>query len=200
MAQWEQRNTKLIVLIPSLTPESEEAGTGEVEATDDESRSRAGGDRTRRSNTVSRGPQKLLEQLVEWPSFKTSSMTIRMPGNDRPEVAVHNAFVRFESAIMAQHTGRWLGFWGIVRPWNLWAAHDTYYCNFGTIRQSFRIALLRDRTPLSWLAMGYPALMRWLVTMSFFSITPEIQAQGALSLISILLTTSDSCGTIKAAE
>ncbi|MCC8494632.1 hypothetical protein LN451_12025 [Xanthomonas hortorum pv. gardneri] len=45
VAQWEQRNTKLIVLIPSLTPESEEAGTGEVEATDDESRSRAGGDR-----------------------------------------------------------------------------------------------------------------------------------------------------------
>ncbi|MCF5933774.1 hypothetical protein L2223_14115 [Xanthomonas perforans] len=145
VAQWEQRNTKLIVLIPSLTPESEEAGTGEVEATDDESRSRAGGDRTRRSNTVSRGPQKLLEQLVEWPSFKTSSMTIRMPGQDRPEVAVHDAFVRFESAIMAQHTGRWLGFWGIVRPWNLWPAHDTYYCNFGAIRQSFRIALLRDR-------------------------------------------------------
>ncbi|MEB1794409.1 hypothetical protein VDR45_01420 [Xanthomonas campestris pv. campestris] len=75
-------------------------------------------------------------------------MTIRMPGNDRPEVAVHNAFVRFESAIMAQHTGRWLGFWGVVRPWNLYAAHDSYYCNFGATRQSFRIALLRDRIPL----------------------------------------------------
>ncbi|MFS8427353.1 hypothetical protein EIQ28_03740 [Xanthomonas campestris pv. plantaginis] len=145
VAQWEQLNTKLIVLIPSLTPESEEAGTGEVEATDDESRSRAGGDRTRRSNTVSRGPQKLLEQLVQWPSFKTSSMTIRMPGEDHAEVSVHDAFVRFEDASMVAHTGRWLGFWGIVRAWNLYTPHDSYYCNFGATRQSFRIALLRDR-------------------------------------------------------
>ncbi|MXV07488.1 MULTISPECIES: hypothetical protein [Xanthomonas] len=147
VAHWEQRNTKLIVLIPSLTAESDDITSEDQEGPGEESRSRSSGDGTRRSNTVSRGPQKLLEQLVEWPSFKTSSMTIRMPGNDRPEVAVHDAFVRFESAIMAHHTGRWLGFWGIVRPWKLWTAHDTYYCNFGTTRESFRIALLRDHIP-----------------------------------------------------
>ncbi|EGD11344.1 hypothetical protein LN475_10435 [Xanthomonas vesicatoria] len=147
VAHWEQRNTTLIVLIPSLTPESEEPGTGEVEATDDESRSRAGDDRTRRSNTVSRGPQKLLEQLVEGPTFKTSAMMIRMPGNDRPELAVHNAFVRFESASMAQHTGRWLGFWGLVRSWSIWQGHNTYFSNFGPTHQSFRIAIHRDKIP-----------------------------------------------------
>lgn len=148
VAHWEQRNTTLIVRI--LTDQHESAADNATtgEPTESESRSRGGGDRTRSTNSVSRGPQKLLEQLVHWPSFKTSSMTIRMPGNDRPEVAVHNAFVRFESAIMAQHTGRWLGFWGVVRPWNLYAAHDSYYCNFGATRQSFRIALLRDRIPL----------------------------------------------------
>ncbi|NYH50062.1 UNVERIFIED_ORG: hypothetical protein FHR68_003722 [Xanthomonas campestris] len=148
VAHWEQRNTTLIVRI--LTDQHESAADNATtgEPTESESRSRGGGDRTRSTNSVSRGPQKLLEQLVHWPSFKTISMTIRMPGNDRPEVAVHNAFVRFESAIMAQHTRRWLGFWGVVRPWNLYAAHDSYYCNFGATRQSFRIALLRDRIPL----------------------------------------------------
>ncbi|WP_235641972.1 hypothetical protein [Xanthomonas perforans] len=130
VAHWEQRNTKLIVLILSLTAKSDDITPEDQEGPEQESRSRSGGDGTRRSNTVSHGPQELLEQLVEWPSFKTSSMTIRMPGNDRSEVAVHDPFVRFESAIMAQHTDRWLGFWGIVRPWNLWVAHDTYYCNF----------------------------------------------------------------------
>ncbi|PZP63153.1 MAG: hypothetical protein DI597_03705 [Pseudoxanthomonas spadix] len=147
VAHWEQRNTTLIVRI--LTDHDEDAADNATtgEPSESESRSRGGGDRTRSTNSVSRGPQKLLEQLVHWPSFKTSSMAIRMPGNDRPEVAVHDAFVRFEAASMAQHTGRWLGFWGIVRPWNLYAAHDSYYCNFGATRQSFRIALLRDRIP-----------------------------------------------------
>ncbi|MCC3256552.1 hypothetical protein [Xanthomonas campestris] len=145
VAHWEQRNTTLIVRIVTDHDEdaADEAATSET--TESESRSRGGGDQTRSTNSVSRGPQKLLEQLVHWPSFKTSSMTIRMPGNDRPEVAVHDAFVRFEAAIMAQHTGRWLGFWGIVRAWNLYTPHDSYYCNFGATRQSFRIALLRDR-------------------------------------------------------
>ncbi|QBH00837.1 hypothetical protein [Xanthomonas oryzae] len=147
VAHWEQRNTKLIVLIPSLTEESDDIASEDQEGSGEESRSRSGGDGTRRSNTVSRGPQKLLEQLVHWPSFKTSSMTIRMPGNDRPEVAVHDAFVRFESAIMAQHTGRWLGFWGIVRSWSVWQGHNTYFSNFGPTHQSFRIAIHRDKIP-----------------------------------------------------
>jgi len=147
VARWEEQNTKLIVLIPSLTPEVEEVRSGDIEATNDESRSRGGGDRTRRSTSVSRGPQKLLEQLVRWPSFKTSSMTIRMPGSDRAEVPVHDAFVRFEDASMASHTGRWLGFWGIVRPWNPWQGHDTFFSNFGPTHQSFRIAIHTDQIP-----------------------------------------------------
>lgn len=124
---------------------ADDTATGEP--TGDDSRSRGGGDRTRSTNFVSRGPQKLLERPVDWPSFKTSSLTLRMPDPDRTEMAVHDAFVRFESASMTQHVGRWLGFWGIVRPWNLWAAHDTYYCKFGATHQSFRIALPRDRIP-----------------------------------------------------
>jgi hypothetical protein len=70
-----------------------------------------------------------------------------MPGDDRPEVPVHDAFVRFETATMVDHTGRWLGFWGVVRSWNLYEAHNAYYCNFGATRQSLRIALSRDKIP-----------------------------------------------------
>jgi len=147
VAKWEERKTKLIVLIPSLAPVNEEGDLVEVQGSEDERRSREGGDRTRRSNTVPRGPQKLLEQLVQWPSFKTSSMTIRMPGSDRAEVPVHDAFVRFEDASMASHTGRWLGFWGMVRPWNAWQGHNTYFSNFGPTHQSFRIAIHRDQIP-----------------------------------------------------
>ncbi|SYZ57070.1 hypothetical protein CPBF367_36660 [Xanthomonas arboricola pv. juglandis] len=98
VAHWEQRNTTLIVRI--LTDQEEGlADNGSIgEPTESESRSRGGGDRTRSTNSVLRGPQKLLEQLVHWPSFKTSSLTLRMPDPNRTEMAVHDAFVRFEDA------------------------------------------------------------------------------------------------------
>ena len=147
VAQWEQRNTTLIVRILTDQDEGTVDNSSVGEPTESESRSRSGGDRTRSTNSVSRGPQKLLEQLVDWPSFKTSTMTIRMPGEDRAEVPVHDAFVRFESAVMTEHTGRWLGFWGIVRPWVLWRGHDTYFSNFGPTNQSFRISLDRNQIP-----------------------------------------------------
>lgn len=108
--------------------------------------------------------------------------------------------MRFESASMAQHTGRWLGFWGLVRSWSIWQGHNTYFSNFGPTHQSFRIAIHRDKIPRSSHVMAYRASMRWLATIFSFSITPESQAQGVLWLMSIRCITSDSCGTIKVAE
>lgn len=200
VAHWEQRNTTLIVRILTDQDEGSADNASTGEPTESESRSRAGGDQTRSTNSVSRGPQKLLEQLVHWPSFKTSSMTIRMPGNDRPEVAVHDAFVRFEAAIMAQHTGRWLGFWGLVRSWSIWQGHNTYFSNFGPRTRASVSPFTGTRSPLSSHVMAYRASMRWLATIFSFSITPESQAQGVLWLMSIRCITSDSCGTIKVAE
>lgn len=148
VAQWEQRNTTLIVRI--IVPTEDPGDAQESDRSDDaesETRSRSGGDRTRSSSSVSRGPQKLLEQLVHWPSFKTSSMTLRMPDNDRTEMAVHDAFVRFESATLEQHTAQWHGFWGIVRPLSYWQQGETYFSNFGGLNQSFRIAIHRNHVP-----------------------------------------------------
>ncbi len=147
VTRWEQRDATLIVRI-AMSPEagSDESSAGS-EGTESESRSQGGGDRTRSSNFVSRGPQKLLEQLVEWPSFKTSSLTIRMPDPDRTEMAVHDAFVRFESAELERHTATWHGFWGIVRPLSYWALGETYFSNFGVPNSSFRIAIHRNQVP-----------------------------------------------------
>lgn len=147
VARWEQRNTTLIVRIPAAAQEASDNDDEPGDGPESESRSRGGGDRTRSSNTVSRGPQKLLEQLVQWPSFKTSSMTLRMPDPDRTEVAVHDAFVRFEAANLEQHTARWHGFWGIVRPLSYWHLGETYFSNFGAFHRSFRIAIRRDQVP-----------------------------------------------------
>lgn len=147
VAHWEQRNTTLIVRI--LTDQEEGlADNGSIgEPTESESRSRGGGDRTRSTNSVSRGPQKLLEQLVHWPSFKTSSLTLRMPDPNRTEMAVHDAFVRFEDANVERHTQRWHGFWGIVRPLSYWAQGRSYYSNFGPLNSSFRISIHENRIP-----------------------------------------------------
>lgn len=147
VAHWEQRNITLIVRINSPTDEvsnedNEEEGLGQ-----DEARSRSGGERTLVSSSVSRGPQKLLEQLVHWPTFKTSTATLRMPDPDRAEMVVHDAFVRFESASAGQHTARWHGFWGIVRPLSYWAHGDTWFSNFGAFNSSFRISIHRTQVP-----------------------------------------------------
>lgn len=147
VAHWEQRNTTLIVRI--LTNEDEGVDENAVtgEPTESENRSRGSGDRTRSTNSVSRGPQKLLEQLVNWPSFKTSSLTLRMPDPNRTEMAVHDAFVRFEDTQVDRHTLRWQGFWGIVRPLSFWARGSCYYSNFGPADSDFRISIHESHVP-----------------------------------------------------
>jgi len=147
VAQWERRNTTLIVRILTDVDNGSDETTATGAENESESRSRNGGDRTRSANSVSRGPQKLLEQLVQWPSFKTSSLTLRMPDPNRTEMPVHDAFVRFEDARIDLHTEHWLGFWGVLRPFNFYSAHSTYYSNFGPSNQSFRIAVHADKLP-----------------------------------------------------
>jgi len=147
VAHWEQRNITLIVRIISPTDEAANGEEAEAEEAQEESRSRGGGERTHTSNSVPRGPQKLLEQLVNWQSFKTSTATLRMPDPHRTEMAVHDAFVRFETATVAQHTARWHGFWGLVRPLNYWEQGNTWFSNFGSFHSSFRIAIHRSQVP-----------------------------------------------------
>lgn len=147
VAHWEQRNTTLIVRILTDQDEGSADNVSTGEPSESESRSRGGGDRTRSTNSVSRGPQKLLEQLVHWPSFKTSSLTLRMPDPNRTEMAVHDAFVRFEDANVERHTQRWHGFWGIVRPLRFWARGSCYYSNFGPADSDFRISIHESHVP-----------------------------------------------------
>lgn len=68
-----------------------------------------------------------------------------MPDTERSEMAVHDAFVRFETANLEQHTARWHGFWGVLRPWSYWAHGNTYFSNFGPYNRSFRVSLHRER-------------------------------------------------------
>lgn len=147
VAHWEQRNTTLIVRILTDHDESTDDNANTGEPTESESRSRGGGDRTRSTNSVSRGPQKLLEQLVHWPSFKTSSLTLRMPDPNRTAISAHDAFVRFEDAHMERHTQRWHGFWGIVRPLSFWTRGSCYYSNFGPADSDFRISIHESHVP-----------------------------------------------------
>ncbi|NHF68072.1 hypothetical protein FFY45_20615 [Xanthomonas hortorum] len=68
---------------------------------------------------------------------------MRMP--DQTIVPVHDGFVRFNEAHIDQHTGRWLGFWGIVQPFKYWAYGESYYSNFGTEKTSFRISIHKSK-------------------------------------------------------
>lgn len=141
VAQWVESNQTLIVRIQTPV---ESSVVNSEEGEDAEEGSRAGGgsaSRTRRSTTISRGPQRLLEQLVHWPSFKTSPVRIRLPDPAQTEVPVHDAFVRFEDARVDLHTERWLGFWGIVRSFSFWPLGSSYYSNFGAENSSFRISI-----------------------------------------------------------
>ncbi len=141
VAQWVERNQTLIVRIQTPV-ESSEVNSEEGEDADEGSRAGGGSaSRTRRSTTISRGPQRLLEQLVHWPSFKTSPVRIRLPDPAQTEVPVHDAFVRFEDARVDLHTERWLGFWGIVRSFSFWPLGSSYYSNFGAENSSFRISI-----------------------------------------------------------
>lgn len=143
---WERNNKKLIVVI--RTPaEATPTNTGDSESGDDGERSRGGGDRTRQSNNIRQGPQRYLEQLVSWPTFKTSPVLVRMPDPTQTEMPVHTAFVRFEDANADTHTNNWHGFWGIVPPITYWSRGESYYANFGTNDNDFRISIHRNQVP-----------------------------------------------------
>ncbi|PPU72750.1 hypothetical protein XhhCFBP4925_22445 [Xanthomonas hortorum pv. hederae] len=70
-----------------------------------------------------------------------------MPDPNRTEMAVHDAFVRFEDANVERHTQRWHGFWGVVRPLRFWTRGSCYYSNFGSADSDFRISIHASHVP-----------------------------------------------------
>lgn len=138
--RWQDAKQTLIVRIQVPKVDGDVSSTL-VDHTPKETRTSGGGGgrQVRRAGPLSRGPQRILEQLLHWPSFKTSQLPMRMPDNSI--VPVHDGFIRFEDANVGHHTGRWLGFWGVVRPLRYWAYGDSYYSNFGTDNSSFRISI-----------------------------------------------------------
>ena len=146
VSEWIRRNRKLIVQIQT-DGEAPTASDNQGTDTDDGERSQSGGSRTRQSPNVRRGPQRILEQLIEWPSFKTSPLLIRLPDPSQTEVPVHTAFVRFEDAALERHTDHWHGFWGIVPPLTYWSRGASYYANFGNSDSAFRISIPESHIP-----------------------------------------------------
>ena len=146
VAHWEARRKTLVVHIRTDQTEPAEPEPSASE-TDEGQRTQGGGSRTRQSPNIIRGPQRLLEQLVEWPSFKTSALPIRLPDPNQTEVPVHTAFVRFEQADQDRHTTTWHGFWGIVPGLTYWALGSSYYANFGAGNSAFRIAIHESHIP-----------------------------------------------------
>lgn len=146
VASWEERGKKLIVQIQmdTVSPAGTQSDGSDV---DEGQRTQRSNGRTKQSNNVRRGPQRLLEQLVEWPSFKTSSLLIRMPDTNQTEMPVHTAFVRFEQANSDAHTSHWHGFWGVVPSLTYWARGESYYANFGPNDRDFRIAIHNNHVP-----------------------------------------------------
>ena len=145
VAHWEERNKKLIVQI--RTDDAETAGDGTPVEDGGGGQRTVSGVRTRQSSTLRKGPQRLLEQLVGWPTFKTSGLIIRLPDPNLTEVPVHTAFVRFEQADAELHTSQWHGFWGVVPRLTYWARGGSYYANFGVNERSFRIAIDQSHVP-----------------------------------------------------
>lgn len=146
VADWIRHGRKLIVKIQTDSSPPIIDGTQNAE-NDEGQRGQSGGTRTRQSINIQRGPQRLLEQLAAWPSFKTSPITIRLPDPNQTEVPVHTAFVRFEDADPEQHTNQWHGFWGTVPRLTYWAQGSSYYANFGTSNRAFRIAIHESQIP-----------------------------------------------------
>lgn len=138
---WERRGQTLVVQILSEEPPADAVEDALAADPEEGQRSRSGGARTRQSSTVRRGPQRLLEQLVDWPSFRTSALPIRMPDPNQTEMPVHTAFVRFEDADPERHTEHWHGFWGVLPPLRYWSYGNAHYANFGIAQRSFRIAI-----------------------------------------------------------
>jgi hypothetical protein len=146
VAHWEERRKKLIVHIRTAETALPGSETQDAE-TDEGQRTQSGGERTRQSPNVVRGPQRLLEQLVQWSSFKTSSVVIQLPDPNKTELPVHTAFVRFEHAHPERHTEHWHGFWGLVPPLTFWSMGSSYYANFGLSHRDFRISIHESHVP-----------------------------------------------------
>jgi len=74
--------------------------------------------------TIQRGATNLLRQLVNWPTFKTSSVEIRLP--DGTEVPVSTFFSRIRDADQERHVGALHGFWGLVHTVEDWTGRGVF--------------------------------------------------------------------------
>lgn len=137
---WEERDVMLVVRIAAAEAEDEDEGSAEPMATEGERTGRSA-NRTLGATRVIRGPQRLLHQLVNWPSFKTSPLLVRLPDREQTELPVHSAFVRFGDAHHDRHTTTWHGFWGRMPRLSRWNFGDSWYANFGPSNTDFRIAI-----------------------------------------------------------
>ena len=97
------------------------------------------------SISIQRGSQRVLEQLLNWDRFKTSSMLCRLP--DGSELPVHTAFVQFSDARPDRHAGKWLAFWGVVPNLSYWKRGDSFYINFGSRSEveRLRVSIIREQ-------------------------------------------------------
>lgn len=140
---------RLIIQIPG---DIESSGVNDVsgeEASDQRTRSSRSGGGAQRDGNVRRGPQRILELLVNSPTFRTSASVVRF--RDGSELPVHDAFVDFLRADSVTDVERWKGFWGVLPVPSRWEYGSSYYFNFGPHDSDFRIAL-SDQTSAEVLA------------------------------------------------
>ena len=140
--RWEERENRLVILVRVADDEGDEVGGGEGHETESHPHNAGGGGSTKSIN-IQRGPQRVLEQLVNWDRFKTSSMICQLP--DGSELPVHSAFVSFKDARPELHADKWLGFWGVVPGISYWKRGDSYYLNFGARSEGERIRVAITR-------------------------------------------------------
>lgn len=74
--------------------------------------------------TIQRGATNLLRQLVSWPTFKTSSVSMKLPTGEL--VPVHTFFSRISDASKEAHVGELHGFWGLVSSLDDWAGRGLW--------------------------------------------------------------------------
>lgn len=135
------RGGRLVVKIAGDDDPEAEASDGlSVDSQGSDRRTRTGGSgASRTNNSIQRGPQRILEILLQRPTFVTSTTPVRF--RDGSELPVHAAFVRFEHANYQRHVDHWHGFWGRLPYPSRWQYGSSYYFNFGSQDADFRIAL-----------------------------------------------------------
>lgn len=141
VARWEQQHKTVIVQIRNPSESVEDTHTNPTGPTSEGERTRSSGGSSTGSQPLRSGPQRLLERLVTWPSFKTSALTIKLPDAAQTMLPAHQAFVRFQDADPDRHTQHCHGFWGIMPRLSFWTTGELYYANFGTDLRDFRIAI-----------------------------------------------------------